>query len=485
MTDLPRQDDKAEPPQQSTFVTAENSKGVIGSNFSHSTVNVNTRNSVQDFTHAVNANDLNEAFRIFWDEVGSEHDRRTVLFGVDPAKASRMLEKTAETDTHGLEPVLALLAKLDDGRLADLMGRDGVAQGLRFKVAASLPGDKVRTLLAKLGAADPVLAAGLVGQLAEAQPAVGQHLGPVAVLAILPEGRADRHFLTHLADIESWDQIVLGLEEIDERAQLLSELSPERLRKLLVRVAPVNVEPLLAALPLEVAVRELNQLSDSQRTALLVAMGTNRSADVLKRVAPELAARALAGLHPNHAAPRLELVKLVDCNRAADIIRAMPPTEASACLQRVRTATAAQLIQLIAAASDSSDGLAETLAVLPGRLRWALTDRVAVIDGATAEILRRSPGDSEPGVTGWYRIDALITMLTSVHLVLYRLGRQYRGPKGFGSALREQLADAGGLWRAIRQSSTGKTPDYRKQRNSIALLLVLTLVTLSIVIVLQ
>jgi hypothetical protein len=35
----------------------------------------------------------------------------------------------------------------------------------------------------------------------------------------------------------------------------------------------------------------------------------------------------------------------------------------------------------------------------------------------------------------------------------------------------------------MRQSSTGKTPDYRKQRDSIAMLLILTLMTLVIVII--
>ena len=480
MTDLTHQDDNAEPPQQLTFVTVEKSKGVIGNNLYQSTVNFNTSDSVQNAINAINANDLNEAFRIFRDEVRSEDDRRTVLYGVDLAKAGRLLEKTAKTGTNGLESVLAMLAKLDDRRLADFMGRDGVAPELRFEVVASLPGDKVRTLLAKLGAVDPVLAAELVGQLADAQPAAaGQHLGPVAVLAILPAARADRHFLTHLPDIKSWEQIILGLGEKAERGQLLTELSSERLRKLLVRMAPVNVEPLMAALPLERAVRELSQLTDSQLTPLLVAMGVDRSADVINRIAPDLAARAVAGLHANEAAPRLELV---DCNRAADIIRATPPPKASACLQRVRTATAAQLLQRMAAVPDSSDRLTATLAALPARLRGALIDRIAVNDVATAENLRKSLPDSESDVTGWHRIDALLTMLTSVHLVLYRLGRQYRGSQGFGSTLREQLADAGELWRAMRQSSTGKTPDYRKQRDSIALLLVLTLVTLVIVI---
>jgi flagellar motility protein MotE (MotC chaperone) len=481
MTDLTHQDDNAEPssPQQSTFVTAENSNGVIGNTLYQSTVNCNTGDSVQNAINAINANDPNEGFRIFWDEVGSEDDRRTVLYGVDPAKAGRLLEKTAETDTHGLESVLALLAKLDDGRLADFMGRDGVAPELRFKVVASLPRDKVQTLLAKLGATDPVLAAELVGQLADAQPAAGQHLGPVAVLAILPAARADRHFLTHLPGIKSWDQLILGLEEEDEREQLLTELSSERLRELLVRMAPVNVESFMTALPSERAVRELNQLTDSQLTPLLVAMSVGRSADIIYQIAPNLAARALAGVAANEAAPRLELVER---NRAADIIRAMPPPKASACLQRVRTATAAQLIQRMAAARDSSDRVTATLAALPARLRGALIDRVAINDGATAKNLRKSLRDGESDVTGWHRIDALLTMLACVHLVLYRLGRQYRGSQGFGSALREQMADAGGLWRAIRQSSTGKDPNYRKQRDSIALLLVFTLVTLVIVI---
>jgi len=163
MTDLTQQDDNAEPspPQQSTSATAENSSGFIGNNFYKSTLSYNTGDSVQNAINAINANDLTVAFTIFWDKVGSEDDRRIVLYKVDPAKASRLLEKTAETDTHGLGSVLPLLAKLDDGRLADFMGRDGVVPDLRFEVVASLPGDKVRTLLAKLGAADPMLAAEL------------------------------------------------------------------------------------------------------------------------------------------------------------------------------------------------------------------------------------------------------------------------------------------------------------------------------------
>jgi hypothetical protein len=484
MTDLPRQDDNPEPSssQQSTFVKAENSNGAIGNNLYQSTLIYNTGDSVQKAVAVIDAHGLPEAFRIFWDKVGSEEDRRTVLYGVGLAKASLLLEKTAATDARGLGAVLALLAELDDGRVADLMGRGGVVPELRFEVAASLPGDKVRTLLVKLGAADPVLAAELVGQLADARPAAGRHLGPVAVLAVLPAARADRHFLTRLPDMKCWDQLILGLEEKDERAQLLTELSSERLRELLVRTAPENVEPLMAALPLERAIPELNQLTDSQLTPLLVAMSVERSADVIHGIAPDLAARAGAGVPANEAAPRLELVERADRNRAADIILAMPPLRASACLQRVRTATAARLLQRMAAAPGSSDRLTATLAALPALLRGALIDRVAVDDGAAAENAENLP-DGESDVTGWHRIDALLTMLASVHLVLYRLGRQYRGSQGFGSALREQLADAGGLWRAMRQSSTGKTPDYRKQRNSIATLLVLTLVTLVIVII--
>jgi Mg/Co/Ni transporter MgtE len=375
MTDLPHQDDDAGPssPQQSAFANAGNSNGVIGNNLYQSTVNYNTGDSVQKAINAINANDVTVAFGILWDKVWSEHDRRTVLYGIDLAKAGRLLEKTAETDAHGLE---SLLAKLDDGRLADFMGRDGVVPELRFEVVASLPRNKVRTLLAKLGTADPTLAAELVGHLADAQPAVGQHLGPAAVLAILPTARTDRHFLTHLPCIKSWDQLILGLEE-DECAQLLAELPSERLRELLVRMTLVNVEPLMAALPLERAVRELNQLTDSQLTLLLVAMSVDRSADIIRRIALDLAARAVAGVHANEAAPRLELVELVERNRAADIIRAMPPPKASACLQRVRTATAAQLLQSMAAAPDSSDRLTATLAALPARLRGALIDRVA------------------------------------------------------------------------------------------------------------
>jgi flagellar motility protein MotE (MotC chaperone) len=482
MTDLTQQDDNAEPssPQQSASGTVENSSGFIGNNLIQSTVNYNTGDTVQNAINAIDANDLTVAFRIFWDKVGSEDDRRTVLCGIDPAKACRLLEKTAEADTHGIGSVLTLLAELDDGHLADFMGRDGVVPELRFEVAASLPPDKVRTLLAKLGAADPMLAAELVGQLADAQAAAGQHLGPVAVLAILPAARADRHFLTHLPAIKSWDRLILGLEEEDEREQLLAKLSSERLRELLVQMAPVNVEPLMAAIPWERAVPELNQLTGSQLTPLLIAMSVDRSAGFIYRIAPDLAARALAGVHAKEAAPRLELVGR---NRAAEIILAMPPPRASACLQRVGTATATELLQRMAAAPDSSDRFPATLAALPAWLRGALIDRVAVSDGAAAENLRKSLRDGGSGVTGWHRIDALLTMLASVHLVLYRLGRQYRGSQGFGSALREQLADAGRLWRAMRQSSTDKTPDYRKQRDSIALLLALTWVTLVIVII--
>jgi hypothetical protein len=272
------------------------------------------------------------------------------------------------------------------------------------------------------------------------------------------------------------------LEEKDERAELLAELSSERLRELLLQTAPINLEALMAALPWERAVWELNQLTDSQLAPLLVAMSVDRSADIIYRIAPDLAARSVAGMHANEAAPRLEFVELAKRSRAADIILAMPPARASACLQRVRTATAALLLQRMAGAADSSDRLTATLSALPARLRGALIDRVAVDDGATAENLRKILPDGESDVTGWHRIDALLTMLASVHLVLYRLGRQYRGSQGFGSALRQQLADAGGLWRAMRQSSTGKAPNYRKQRDSLALLLVLTWVAFVIAI---
>jgi flagellar motility protein MotE (MotC chaperone) len=482
MTDLSRQDDTVEPhsPQQSTSPIVQNSNGVIGNSLYHSNITYNASDSVQNAINAVNANDLTVAFEFFWDKVGSEEDRRAVLYGVDPAKAARILERTAATDAHGLEAVLALLAKLDDGRLADFMGRDGVPPELRFDVVASLPSDKVRTLLAKLGAADPVLAAELVGKLADARPAVGQHRGPVAVLAVLPAARADRHFLTHLPDIKSWDQLILGLEELDERAQLLRELSSERLRELLFRTAPVNVERLTEALPLERAVQELNQLTDSQLPPLLVAMSVRQAVDVICRIAPDLAARAVAGVHASEAAPWLELVER---NLAADIIRVMPPAKASACLQRVNTETAAQLLQRLAAVPESSDGLSATLAALPAWLRGALIDRVAVNDGAAAENLRKGARDGYSGVTGWLRIDALLTLLMSIHLVLYRLGRQYRGSQGFSPALRQQLADAGGLWRAMRQSAMDKPPDYRKQRNSIALVMIFTWVAFAIVII--
>ena len=59
MTDLHHQDDNPEPspPQQSTFVNAENSKGVIGNTLEHSIVNYNTGDSVQKAIDTIKAHD--------------------------------------------------------------------------------------------------------------------------------------------------------------------------------------------------------------------------------------------------------------------------------------------------------------------------------------------------------------------------------------------------------------------------------------------
>ncbi len=124
--------------------------------------------------------------------------------------------------------------------------------------------------------------------------------------------------------------------------------------------------------------------------------------------------------------------------------------------------------------------LADVLAELPDRLRAALPDRVAMKSEADADRLRALlPKGQRLATTGWPRIDDVLTMLSTAGPALRRLDPEFRGTSRLGTALGREIADARGLWRAMRQSSARSPVDYRTQRNYLAIPLVLALVALA------
>ena len=91
------------------------------------------------------------------------------------------------------------------------------------------------------------------------------------------------------------------------------------------------------------------------------------------------------------AAPWLEFA---EPSRAAVIILTVPPPKASACLQRVRTATAAQLLQYMAAIPDGSERLTATPAICSpcktSHVKMSANERLKL--GISDKLLRLSVG---------------------------------------------------------------------------------------------
>jgi hypothetical protein len=470
-------DDGLLPPRQQT-VSGEYSgnSGISGSNVGRDAVNVKLSGQghavtfggegdvVRDAVRSINASGAKELFARFC-RVPQDY-RGTVLDQVRLDKGITLLATMQER--QGLDTVLAHLTGLDEKRVAEFLGPEGVRQGLRTEVAATLPAEKMRVVLTELGADHPEHAAQLIEQLAS-----GGHLsGTHAVTAILPEDRADRQFLAFLVPTTSAVSVLAELPK-GEQQHLLSRLSPQDVRRYLILVDRTNAAALIEVLPADLTKQELNQLTIQELASLLASLSPGQSARLTSWISRDRLRAALADSSID-GTPWLEHM---DPSQAAEILDRMPPARAAARLQRVRTGTAAEVLQALSGAP--AGWLADVLAALPDRLRAALPDRVAMKSETDADRLRAVlPQGQEPVLTGWPCIDAVLTMLSTAGPALRRLDPQYRGTSKLGSALGREIADARGLWRAMRQSSARK-PDYRTQRNYLAISLILALVALA------
>jgi hypothetical protein len=470
-------DDGLPPPeQQAVYGEYSGNNGISGSNVGRDAFHVSLSGQghavtfggesdvVRDAVRSINASAANELLARFC-EVPQDY-RGSVLDQVRLDKGITLLATMWES--QGLDAVLAHLTGLDEKRVAEFLGPEGMRQGLRTEVAATLPAEKMRVVLAELGADHPVHAAQLIEQLAS-----GGHLsGTHAVTAILPGDRAGRQFLAFLAPTTSAVGVLVELPK-GEQQHLLSELSPQDVRHYLILADRTNAAALVEVLPADLTKQELNQLTIQQLASLLASLGPGQSARLTSWISRDRLMAALADSSID-VTPWLEQ----DPSQAAEILERMAPVRAAACLQRVRTGTAAELLQALSGARNG--WLADVLAALPDRLRAALPDRVAMKSEADADRLRALlPKGQRLATTGWPRIDDVLTMLSTAGPALRRLDPGFRGTSRLGTALGREIADARGLWRAMRQSSARSPADYRTQRNYLAIALVLALVALA------
>jgi flagellar motility protein MotE (MotC chaperone) len=438
-------------------------------------LNYNPTDKVEEAVRNINGSDAGTGFSLF--RRLSPDTRVIVLCEVRFDKGVGLLAKMRESgEGGGRRAVLQHLARIDEGRLAEFLGPDGVRPQLRAEVAAALRPEKVRVLLARLGASHPASAAQLVEQLAAAEPVPDSNTGPRAAVAVLPADRADRRFLTHLPSTRGTASVQANLPR-EERRDLLKELSSQELRDRLVLAGRANAEKLIEALPEERAVQELSQVASDQLAPLLASLSANKSAQLMNRLPPELLAAVLG----DGSADGAHWLQNADRGLAAAVMEKMEPTRAAACLRRVRAGTAAELLR---APGLPDAWLAEVLAKLPVRLRAALLDRVAMDSQAAAGQLRKALGDGrQPLETGWARADATLTILTALNPALRRLGPRFRGTERLSSALRKEAADARGLWRGMRHSADAKQVNYQAQRNVLATALILSVIALACVII--
>jgi flagellar motility protein MotE (MotC chaperone) len=473
------------PPRRHQSVSGEyfGNEGISGSNIGRDAVNVRLSGSghavtlggegdvVRDAVRTINACGAKELFDLFC-TVPQDY-RGTVLYLIRLDKGIALL--TTMREREGLDAVLAHLTGLDEKRVAEFLGTEGMLQSLRIEVAARLPAEKMRVVLSELGADHPEHAAQLIEQLASSERISGSH----AVIAILPEKPVGRRFLAFLPPTASAASVLTELPK-DEQQRLLSSLSSQDVRRYLILADRINAAALIEVLPAELTKQELNQLTIGRLASLLASLGPGQSARLTGWISRDRLMAALADSSMDET-PWLEHM---EPSQAAEILERMPPARAAGRLQRVRTGTAAEVLQVLSGAPFG--WLADVLAALPDRLRAALPDRVAMKSGADADRLRAVLSERQrPLTTGWPRVDAALTMLSTAGPALRRLDPQYRDTSQLGTALGREIADARGLWRAMRQSSVRRPVENRKQRNYLAVALVLALVALACMIAIR
>jgi hypothetical protein len=473
------------PPRGQQAVSGEyiGNEGISGSNVGRDAINVRLSGSghavtfggegdlVRDAVRIINASGAKQLFDRFC-SVPQEY-RGTVLCQIRLDKGIALL--TTMRERQGLDAVLAYLIELDEKRVAEFLGPEGMLQGLRIEVAATLPTEKMRVVLSELGADHREHAAQLIEQLASDGRLSGSH----AITAILPEKPVGRSFLAFLPPTTGAASVLAELPE-DEQRRLLSSLSSQDVRRYLILADRTNAAPLIEVLPADLTKQELNQLTIRQLASLLASLGPGQSTRLTSWISRDRLRAALA----DHSIDETPWLEHMEPSQAAEILERMPPARAAARLQRVRTGTAAEVLQVLSGAPIG--WLTDVLAALPDRLRAALPDRVAMKSEADADRLRvvLSKGQGPP-TTGWPRIDAVLTMLSTARPVLRRLDPQYRDTSKLGTALGREIADARGLWRAMRQSSVRRPGENQVQRNYLAIALVLALVALACMLAIQ
>lgn len=212
--------------------------------------------SIQDAVHHINAHASDEAFEQFNNRPSKE--RITLLHLVRLDKAVTLV--TTMRERVGLIATASLLQSLDELRMVELLGGDGLPRKLAAGIVAAWPQRRARLLIARLGVAEPASAAGLVERIAGAPPVPDLRTGPAGALDVLPPDRASRRFLSHLSGSPAAVRLLAHLPDQDEQRSLLATLSPADLHQRLTQASGSDARVLLTALPLDNAVRELDTL---------------------------------------------------------------------------------------------------------------------------------------------------------------------------------------------------------------------------------
>jgi flagellar motility protein MotE (MotC chaperone) len=414
-------------------------------------------------------------------------EQLAILCKVRADKAASLVRELMEhADLHGR--TVALLERVDDSRMIELLGPEGLRPQLSARIIAALSKKRVHKLLKLLGTDKPESAAGLVERLAGMPASPDTWAGRRGAIEVLPPDRKDRRFLIRLSDSPDAIKLLKALAQLrpDMLHDLLMELSQTELRRRLRQEPAIVLATLTgvdqAALPMDHLVQELDLLDSAQIASVLRALGPERSAPWLDRMQPNRVVAALNHMVFVRAAAFLERM---DHDRAALAVERMKPDRAAGCLEHIRTGTALELLQRLSIADTEwlggvLKGMHRRLvAALLALLAWTAMDHHH--HDAATRLRAALPAGWTPAPTGWPRLRVILMMRTIVGPAAQVFAHRVRSTMPLGAALRRAARDARSLWQSLQQ--VAGPPDYRRQRNHLAIVLALTLVVLVGVIV--
>jgi flagellar motility protein MotE (MotC chaperone) len=386
------------------------------------------------------APDSSEAFRVFWRDDEELSVRTALLTDSSEAMAVQLVKDICRWKG------VAIAAK----HVGDMNSERAVAilRNLPGKVSAeiltAMSPDAARVRFAGVAAVSPD-AAGAIVELVAAAPEGDARNGPTAARSLVEavEPAARRRLLEDLPGTVGSARLFLELESPGEVAGVLGSLAPVPASRHIVQIlaiSPKRAGELLRRMALDQALKVVAEMPARQFAILLPHLEAPHAITLLEQMPEDNAVSALVEIAASQAAMLLERISAA---RAAVLLLRMAPLLAASRVALMYPADALDVLYgSVAAGRSWAPAIAILVEVRPrllaDALLLAMERRLPEAErGVFRAHLRRAAG-----FTGWPRVDALLTALSTAGLSVTRLKARCSGDAGLLGAARREAAAA-------------------------------------------